>query len=207
VTRSASPSIILLTAALGMLLCVTKEGRTQSNGPSVNPTSSATSEPDDTEAVRAFESIVPVLRHPRCINCHSQGDFPRQGNDSHPHTMNVRRGPDGEGIAGVKCSACHQDHNLTGLHVPPGAPDWHLPSPDMPMIWEGFSDRQLCELFKDPKQNGGRTVDQIVEHMSTPLVLWGWNPGEGRDPVPMSQQDFLTDVKEWATKGAACPDR
>jgi hypothetical protein len=24
---------------------------------------------------------------------------------------------------------------------------------------------------KDPKQNGQRTVQQIVEHMSTPLVL------------------------------------
>lgn len=206
-TRLASPSIILLTAALGMILCVAKEARPQPNGPSVTPASSATSQSDDAAAARAFESIVPVLRHPRCINCHSQGDFPRQGNDSHPHTMNIRRGPDGEGIAGVKCSACHQDHNLTGLHVPPGAPDWHLPSPDLPMIWEGLSDRQLCELFKDPKQNGGRTVDQIVEHMSTPLVLWGWNPGAGRDPVPMSQQDFLTHVKEWATKGATCPGR
>jgi len=207
VTRSASPSIILLTSALGMILCVANEARPQPYGPSVTTASSATSQSDDAAAARAFESIVPVLRHPRCINCHSQGDFPRQGNDSHPHTMKIRRGPDGEGIAGVKCSACHQDHNLPGLHVPPGAPDWHLPSPDMPMIWEGLSDRQLCELFKDPKQNGGRTVDRIVEHMSTPLVLWGWNPGEGRDPVPMPQQDFLSNVKEWATKGAACPDR
>ncbi len=201
----SGPSIILLTATLGMVLCVEREARAQAS--SATSTSSATSSRDDAAAARAFESIVPVLRHPRCINCHSQGDSPRQGDDSHPHTMNIRRGPNGEGIAGVKCSACHQDHNLSGLHVPPGAPNWHLPSPDMPMIWEGLSERQLCELFKDPKQNGGRTVDQIVEHMSTPLVLWGWNPGEGRDPVPMSQQDFLTHVKEWATKGAACPDR
>jgi hypothetical protein len=119
--------------------------------------------------------------------------------------MNIRRGPNGEGIAGVKCSACHQDHNLSGLHVPPGAPNWHLPSPDMPMIWEGLSDRQLCELFKDSKQNGGRTVDQIpVESTDHILVLWGGNPGEGRDPVPMSQ-DFLT--RKRITKGVACPDR
>jgi hypothetical protein len=30
---------------------------------------------DDAGAAAAFEAIVPMLRHPRCINCHSQGDF------------------------------------------------------------------------------------------------------------------------------------
>lgn len=119
--------------------------------------------------------------------------------------MQVRRGPDGEGALAVKCSTCHQDHNLGGVHVPPGAPGWHLPSPAMPMIWEGLTDRQLCELFKDPKQNGNRNADQIVEHMSTPLVLWGWNPGEGRAPIPIPEAEFLAKVKEWASKGAACP--
>jgi hypothetical protein len=73
------------------------------------------------------------------------------------------------------------------------------------MIWEGLTDRQLCELFKDPKQNGDRNVDQIVEHMTTPLVLWGWNPGEGRTPIPVPYTEFLGGVKEWASKGAACP--
>ncbi len=75
----------------------------------------------------------------------------------------------------------------------------------MPMIWEGLSDRQLCELFKDPTQNGGRNVDGIVEHMNTPLVLWGWNPGDGRTPVPVRKEVFLANVKTWAAKGAACP--
>jgi hypothetical protein len=160
---------------------------------------------DDAAAAAAFESIVPVLRHPRCMNCHSDGDYPRQGDDSHRHTMQVRRGADGQGVNAVKCSTCHQDHNLIGLHMPPGASDWHLPSPAMPMIWEGLTDRQLCELFKDPKRNGNRSVQQIVEHMTTPLVLWGWTPGEGRTPVPMPQYQFLTAVREWAANGAACP--
>jgi hypothetical protein len=159
----------------------------------------------DRKAAAAFEAIVPVLRHQRCMNCHSVGDFPRQGNDSHRHTMDIRRGPDGHGVNAVKCSTCHQDHNLVGFNMPPGAPGWHLPSPDMPMIWEGLSDRQLCELFKDPNQNGHRNVEQIVEHMSTPLVLWGWHPGEGRSAVPMPEREFLRDVKEWAANGAACP--
>jgi hypothetical protein len=160
---------------------------------------------DDAAAASAFEAIIPVLHHPRCMNCHSTGDFPRQGDNGHKHTMNVRRGSDGHGGLAVKCSTCHQNHNLEGLHVPPGAPEWHLSSPAMPMIWEGLTDRQLCELLKDPKQNGNRNVDQIVEHMSTPLVLWSWSPGEGRAPIPMPEAEFLAKVTDWASKGAACP--
>jgi hypothetical protein len=76
---------------------------------------------------------------------------------------------------------------------------------DDAVIWEGLNDHQLCELFKDPNQNGNRSVGQIVEHVSTPLVLWGWNPGDGRTPVPMPEAQFLAKVKEWAAKGAACP--
>lgn len=160
---------------------------------------------DDAGAAAAFEAIIQVLHHPRCMNCHSQGDFPRQGDDRHRHTMDVRRGPSGQGVDAVKCSACHQDFNVEGQHTPPGAPDWHLPPPTMPMIWEGLTDRQLCELFKDPKQNGGRDVDEIIEHVQTPLVLWGWHPGDGRTPVPLPQPTFLADIKQWAAKGAACP--
>jgi hypothetical protein len=160
---------------------------------------------DDALAAAAFEQLLPVLRNPRCMNCHSSGDYPRQGDDMHRHTMDVRRGPDGHGSNAVKCSTCHQDHNLPGIHMPPGAPDWALPSPSTPMIWEGLSDRQLCELLKDPNQNGHRSVQQIVEHMHTPLVLWAWNPGDGRKPIPGSESLFLSAVERWAAHGAACP--
>jgi hypothetical protein len=176
--------------------------RAQTSRPATVPPKQ-TPQPD--RAAAAFEAIVPVLRHPRCINCHSAGDYPRQGDDSHPHTMQVRRGPDGKGVNAIQCSACHQESNTPGVRTPPGAPEWHLPSPAMPMIWEGLSDRQLCELFKDPNQNGHRTVQQIVEHMSTPLVLWGWNPGDGRAPVPMPLSEFEASVKAWAANGAGCP--
>jgi hypothetical protein len=162
---------------------------------------------EEPAANAAFESIVPVLRHPRCMNCHSGGDFPRQGDDGHPHAMDVRRGPAGHGVTAQKCDTCHQDHNLAGPNMPPGAPDWHLPPPSLPMVWQGLSDRQLCELLKDRKQNGNRSVDQIVEHMGTPLVLWGWQPGEGRTPIPVSQAQFAASVKEWAAQGAPCPLR
>ncbi len=100
-------------------------------------------------------------------------------------------------VAGVKCSSCHQDHNLSGLHMPP---------PGMQMIWERLTDRQLCELFKDPSQSGGRNVYPIVQHMDTPVVRWGWNPGAGRTPITTPHREFLARIREWASNGAACPD-
>ncbi len=153
-----------------------------------------------------FVEFVSVLRHPRCVNCHSRGDFPRQGDDGHPHTMNVRRGPEGHGVTAEKCSTCHQDHNLAGAHLPPGAPNWGLPPPTTPMIWEGLSDAEICRALKDPKQNKNRNLDQLVEHLTEDkLVAWAWNPGEGRNPIPMSHEEFAAKVKRWQAAGAACP--
>ena len=153
-----------------------------------------------------FVEFVSVLRHPRCVNCHSRGDFPRQGDDGHPHTMNVRRGPEGHGVTAEKCGTCHQDHNLAGAHLPPGAPNWGLPPPTTPMIWEGLSDAEICRALKDPKQNKNRNLDQLVEHLTEDkLVAWAWNPGEGRNPIPMSHEEFAAKVKRWQAAGAACP--
>jgi hypothetical protein len=161
---------------------------------------------DDARARELFVSIVPVLKHPRCLNCHSTGDFPRQGDDGHIHIQNVKRGPDGKGKFGQKCTACHQEHNVAGLNMPPGAPNWHLPPANMPMIWEGRTPGQICRQIKDPKQNNGKTVAQIVEHVtSDKLVLWGWNPGEGRAPVSMPHDEFAGRFQDWARFGAACP--
>ena len=153
-----------------------------------------------------FSALTPVLRHPRCLNCHSIGDFPRQGDDGHPHAMNVRRGANGLGVTAEKCTTCHQDNNLAGLHMPPGAPGWRLPPAATPMIWQGRSDAEICKQIKDPKQNGGKSIAKIVEHMTEDrLVMWGWSPGDGRNPVPMSHAEFSAKVKTWAAAGAPCP--
>lgn len=161
--------------------------------------------PSRAEGLAAFEAIVPVLHHPRCLVCHSTGDYPRQGDDLHRHIMDVRRGPDGDGVAPVRCSTCHQNHNLAGVHVPPGAAGWHLPPRNNPMIWEGLTNLQLCELLTDPKRNGGRDARGIEAHMHTPLVLWGWHPGDGRTPVSMPENTFLKEVQVWTSAGAPCP--
>ena len=200
-------TLILLTIALlasfaATLALVGEQTKTARGKKSADAGATA----NNSESAQAFSEFVVVLRNPRCMNCHSMGDYPRQGDDGHPHMMNVRRGPDGHGVTAQKCSTCHQDHNLAGLNLPPGAPNWHLPPPSMPMIWQGLTDGQICRSIKDLKQNKGRDLKQLVEHLTEDkLVAWGWNPGEGRNPVPMSHDDFSARVHKWADSGAACP--
>jgi len=55
----------------------------------------------DAEASRAaFMQVYRVLTSPRCQNCHPAGDAPLQGDDSHVHTQNVKRGGRGTAFTG-----------------------------------------------------------------------------------------------------------
>jgi cytochrome c5 len=154
----------------------------------------------------AFTEAYKVFMHPRCMNCHPAGGVPLQGDNSLPHAQRVQSGPEGKGIYGMKCNACHQQENLAGEHMPPGAPNWHLPHPKTPMVFEKRTPGQLCRQFKDPKQNGGKSLEELFKHISSdPLVLWGWNPGEGRTKPPLSHAEFVQKMDEWIKKGAACP--
>ncbi len=158
-------------------------------------------------SAKAFLTASRVLLHPRCVNCHPEGDHPLTGDRSLPHPMNVERGPDGMGTAGLSCSGCHQEKNQPGEHSPPGSPDWHLPTRDMPMVFQNRTPRQICEHLKDPSQNGGRNLEQLLEHFrDAPVVHWGWKPGGNRTPVPMPHHEFVELMTEWIEKGAACPE-
>ena len=61
----------------------------------------AASSSDDGAAQVAFERAYPVFVSPRCQNCHPSGDAPLQGDDSHVHAQNVKRGADEIGRAHV----------------------------------------------------------------------------------------------------------
>lgn len=157
-------------------------------------------------SLRAFAAVASVLTSPRCINCHVPGDGPLQGDDSHPHAMNVRRGVDGKGSPALHCFACHQTENAVALHGPPGAADWQLPATKTPMAWKGLSTAEICSALKDPSKNGNRTLQDLIPHMETSLVRWAWNPGPGRTLPPLSHEEFVSRLKEWIDAGAACPE-
>jgi cytochrome c5 len=161
---------------------------------------------NDATAQAAFNRAWTVFNSPRCRNCHPAGDAPLQGDDSHVHIQNVKRGPDGHGVYGMKCNTCHQLANNPGDNMPPGNPKWSLPPPNMKMVIVGETPGQFCRQLKDPAQNGGRTLAQIITHVSSDdLVGWAWNPGDGRNQPPLTRPEFAAAMREWVTNGAACP--
>jgi hypothetical protein len=159
--------------------------------------------PGGAAGTRAFARIAAVLRHPRCLNCHTATAFPRQGDDRHPHVNLVRRGPDDRGVPGQRCGTCHQAENNPSSGVP-GKPNWHLAP--LAMGWEGLTDAQLCRALKDPRRNGGRHLRALAEHLERdPLVAYGWDPGAGRQPVPIPREELARLMAAWAGAGAPCP--
>jgi len=188
-------STFTLTALLGFL------------GFSTRATPCANTTPEDHEkSILAFRAVASVMTSPRCLNCHVPGDAPLQGDDNHPHPMNVKRGSDGKGSLSLRCSACHQAENSKFLHGPPGAADWQVPPANTPMAWKGLTMGDLCRTLKDPAKNGNRSVQDLIPHMETSLVRWAWNPGPGRTLPPLSHDEFVSRLKEWIDTGAACPE-
>ena len=165
------------------------------------PIAAAPSVPDP--SVAAFLDALKVLNHPRCMNCHTTTDWPTQGDDRHRHTFSVIRGPDDRGASGMHCTNCHQAKNQDAMDVP-GAKDWHMAP--LSMGWTGLSPAALCAQLLDPKRNGGRSGDKVIEHVRADgVVLWAWAPGGKRKAPEMSHKDFVAALETWLNKGAHCP--
>jgi len=160
---------------------------------------------DSIESVAAFMKVYKVLMSPRCMNCHPAGDVPLQGDDSHLHQMLPQRGSDGKGLYAMKCTNCHQPTNSSGVHTPPGHPNWHLPPANMKMVFQGKTAHQLAKQLVDRKQNGNKNRQQLIEHGDDALVVAAWNPGEGRTLPPMSHEEFKAAWETWLKKGAYAP--
>lgn len=164
---------------------------------------------NDYDASEAFDKMMQVLTHKRCVNCHPSGDRPRQGEDSHYHNFNVIRGADNHGVAALRCESCHQPENNDFSGVP-GAPEWSLAP--IEMKWEGLSRVEIAKSMLNPDNNGGRNLDEIVKHLTEhELVLWAWEPGidasgNPREKPPVSKEEYIKAVKDWAAAGAPIPE-
>ena len=166
---------------------------------------------DAASGLAAFETVRKVFQHPRCQNCHIPGDAPLQFDDGRTHGQNVKRGPEGQGAAGLPCTTCHQSRNLPasfGANMPPGAPNWHLPAARTPMVFIHLTPAQLCATVKDAKATGGKDLAAMLDHVANDkLVGWGWDPGAGRGPVHVPRAELTTAFRTWMDAGAPCPAR
>ncbi len=170
--------------------------------------SKAEAEAERSASEEAFDKMMLVLTHKRCVNCHPSDNHPRQGEDSHIHNFNVLRGEDNHGVAALRCESCHQpeNNNFSGV---PGAPEWSLAP--ISMAWQGLSRVEIAQSMLDPTKNGGRTLEETVEHLTEhELVLWAWEPGidasgKARETPPVPKEEYIQAVKEWAEAGAHIP--
>ena len=160
--------------------------------------------PTDRErSLKAFATILSVLKSPRCLNCHPSDDVPHQGDEQRLHGMGVERGADDHGGPVQPCSTCHQTANHSLANVP-GAPRWGLAPRSM--AWLGKSDFEIARRLLDLSTNGGRTPAQLVRHLGTdPLVLWAWSPGPGRQLPPVGLDQWRRTLQVWLETGAAIP--
>ncbi len=189
-------------AILGVGLAVSAATPDPSSG--LKPVGDFASIADEKQrSLALFGEAGKVIASARCMNCHPAGDRPAQGDDRHPHLPLVVRGIDGFGAVGMRCTTCHGPENFEPARLP-GHPEWHLAP--IEMAWAGKSLGEICEQIKDPKRNGGKSMDDLVHHMAEDsLVGWGWHPGAGRTPAPGTQAEFGALIKAWVDTGAACP--
>jgi hypothetical protein len=188
--------IVTAIAAAGFAFFISRFAATQPANLQAGPQVQA--------GLQAYDQIATVQQSPRCLNCHPRGDRPTQADNRHVHRMNVQRGPEGLGVAAMRCSTCHQDHNNDEVGIP-GAPHWHLAPASMG--WAGLSKSELCRTLLDRNKNGGRSISDLITHItSDKLVLWAWNPGAGRTPPPVSIDDLKLALETWARAGTPCPD-
>jgi alcohol dehydrogenase (cytochrome c) len=166
-----------------------------------------------TTGAAPWRAVYSVLTHPRCLNCHTITNYPRQGDDRHPHIYGVVRGTDDLGAPLARCSACHGATNNASTGIP-GRSDWHIAP--LSMAWESapgiaMTGDELCRMLKDRVRNGNRGFAELVEHVETEhLVIWAWDPGtrwnkEARKTPPISHEEFVKLFQDWASGGAGCP--
>jgi len=195
----------ILVAALGACVTATDHG---SDARSLAPVDSFSSIADPTARSAAlFVEMAKVIQHPRCLNCHPATRSPTQGEDLHPHVPPISS-EEAIFAAGLPCSTCHQTRNSptssAGIRSVPGAEHWGL-APES-MTWQGLTTREVCQQIQDPARNGNRSLDKIRVHLAEDhLVGWAWHPGEGREPVPGTQEQFGELVAAWIETGAYCP--
>lgn len=159
----------------------------------------------ENESVLAFNTMMDVLTHQRCMNCHPSDNVPKQGTGSHPHRFEITRS---NSMAATNCNTCHQASNNDFSGVP-GAPHWAL-APHT-MRWEGLSRFEIATSMMDPKRNGNRTPEDIMHHLTEhELVMWAWEPGKDvagneREKPPVAKAAYIAAVKKWIELGAVIP--
>jgi hypothetical protein len=145
---------------------------------------------DAATAAAAFAGLLPVLQHPRCINCHGVfADLQENRATKHPG----RFVPAGMSVSGDDCVGCH---DLGAIPTPDGMA-WRLPPPHMFFTQDPVS---ICKRFRS---TGAATGADFLNHLfSDAAIGLGFAGKKGQsdlpaEPPPMSRDAFLALAEQW----------
>ncbi|GAB2176792.1 hypothetical protein [Dongia sp. agr-C8] len=169
------------------------------------------------DGLEAWKRIEAVVTHPRCANCHVDANAvpiwtPAGETKNRVHGMNIHGGESRIGAELIPCATCHV--TSTTANDPAPAPphagiDWQLAPVEF--LWFGQSGATICAQLRDPKRNGGRDAEGLIEHLRHDASLSGfipraWAPGEGRTTPPGTFEDHVRDIALWGAAGQPCPE-
>jgi hypothetical protein len=142
-------------------------------------------------AARAFSAMLPVLQHPRCLNCH--GGFA----DMHENIDTDHPG----GMVELPMSLTDRKDRCIGCHDLAKPGEWHLPEPHM------FFTRGSIAICRGFQSVGAATGRDLFEHLRTDrLIELGFEgrradraltaspPGLARDPFNDLARQWLAVV-------------
>ena len=161
---------------------------------------------EEKKAVVAFEQMMPVVRHPRCNNCHGGIDplvpYKQGGHMGDLDTSQIAH--NSVQTRRIKCQECHSE--LEG---------WDTPGP--PMLWAGKSTKEICIQFKEFSTDPADFIGHVTnEHGGVQFIETAFKgdralndmakdiPGDdfGQpftiEKPPGTQQDLIRHGTEWA---------
>jgi hypothetical protein len=123
---------------------------------------------DQVKAIKAFGEMMPVFKHPRCINCHGALDV---YSDKHPGASAVDEGLDltlltrelRDSASRQQCETCHD--NIERKDRTSGKGGWMIPNPPVffvDKLGKPKSNEDLCLQMKAMEE----TSDSFTSHIS-----------------------------------------
>ena len=163
------------------------------------------------DGLAAFETVAPVLQHPRCQNCHIPGDAPLQFDAGLAHAQNVLRGAGRQGRAGPPVRDVPRRREPAGeLRRAHAARRAEL-APAAAGAEDGLHralERRALRAPQGPGSNGGKDLAALLEHVDRRQArALGLEPRRRPRAVPVPHAEFVAKFKEWMDAGAPCPPK
>lgn len=151
------------------------------------------------EAIGAFAKMLPVFRHPRCMNCHGGVDplsEQHRGVDQLDPAIDRMGGEEARAAYVEQCQTCHD-----------GLKGWTIPGP--PVFFIGKTDEELCLQMKTFEPTGEDFVEHLDnDHHGIQFIAAGFKGdralGDGladfslvAEPPPGTQAELVAKAKRW----------